>query len=539
LSSVEQRFALKMNLRLFWEKRVGKSPSKVYLYYEEDRLTFGEFDDRVNQAANAFSKLGVKKGEKVCLILPNIPEFLFSWLGLCKVGGVAVPINTAYTETETEYIVSHSEAVGVVVSEERLDVTLRIQRRLPGLKWIVYIGDERHQPLPDVFRYAELTERMPKSLPGIDIDDTDLACVIYTSGTTGTPKGVMHAHSSVVMTGEAFLLRAGVGPDDRIMAILPLFHINAQFYSTWGAIAAGAGLILIRRFSASLFWRQAVKYEATEFNFVGTIGKMLCARPEEEFRPAHSIRTAVGAGVSSEVYQSFTGRFGIRNVIDAYGLTEVPAVSQNPVGGKIKAKSIGLPAKHPASDAPFTEMKVVDEHGDAVPAMTVGELAVRSPVMMKGYFKEPEKTREAIRDGWFHTGDYAYRDEDGYFFFVDRKKDIIRRRGENISAAEVEGVLLANSKVLEAAVIAVPAELGEDEVLACVVLKDCQTMAPEELIDWCKGRVASFKVPRFIQFRPALPKTATQRVSKPSIRSEADLQKKAYDMEIYKKQAGL
>jgi crotonobetaine/carnitine-CoA ligase len=247
----------------------------------------------------------------------------------------------------------------------------------------------------------------------------------------------------------------------------------------------------------------------------------------------------VGAGVSPDVYQSFTERFGIRNVIDAYGLTEIPAVSQNPIGAKFKAKSIGLPAKHPACDTVFTEMKVVDEQGGTVPAMIVGELAVRSPVMMKGYFKEPEKTRETIQNGWFHTGDYAYQDEDGYFFFVDRKKDIIRRRGENISAAEVEGVLLAHGKVLETAVIAVSSDLAEDEVLACVVLKEGQTMAPEELIDWCKGRVASFKVPRFIQFRPELPKTATQRIAKPSIRTEADLQQKAYDMEQYKKQTGL
>jgi crotonobetaine/carnitine-CoA ligase len=377
------------------------------------------------------------------------------------------------------------------------------------------------------------------SLPGVDIHDDDLACVIYTSGKTGAPKGVMHAHRSVVMTGEAFLLRAGVGPDDRIMTILPLFHINAQFYSTWGAIAAGAGLILIRRFSAGLFWRQAVRYGATEFNFVGTVGKMLCVRPEEEFRPEHTIRTAVGAGIGTDVYERFTGRFGIRNVIDAYGMTEIPAVSQNPIGGKIKARSIGLPAKHPGSDAPFAEMKIVDEQGNTLPAMAVGELAVRSPVLMQGYFKEPEETREAIRNGWFHTGDFAYRDEDGYFFFVDRKKDIIRRRGENISAAEVEGVLLENAKVLEAAVIAVPAELGEDEVMACVVLKDGQTMDAEEIIDWCTGRLANFKVPRFVQFRPALPKTATQRISKPSIRSEANLQRTACDMDPYKKRAGI
>jgi carnitine-CoA ligase len=527
-----------MNLRRFWEEQAGRNAAKAFLHYEEDHLTFGEFDEAANRAANAFKDLGVERGEKVGLILPNAPEFLFSWMGLCKIGGVAVPINTAFTEIEIEYVVGHSDAVGLIVSAEHLEAGLRIQQRRPHVKWILCVGRDSDPLPPAVFSYGATTSQMRKSLSAVDLRDDDLACVVYTSGTTGAPKGVMHAQSSIVMTGEAFLLRAGIGSDDRIMAILPLFHINAQFYSTWGAIAAGAGLILIRRFSAGLFWQQAVKYEATEFNFVGTVGKMLCARPDEEFRPEHMIRTAVGAGVSPDVYQSFTERFGIRNVIDAYGLTEIPAVSQNPIGGKIKAKSIGLPAKHPAFDTVFTEMKVVNEQGGTIPAMMVGELAVRSPVMMKGYFKEPEKTREAIRNGWFYTGDYAYQDEDGYFF-VDRKKDIIRRRGENISAAEVEGVLLAHAKVLETAVLAVSSDLAEDEVLACVVLKEGQTMAPEELIDWCKGRVASFKVPRFIQFRPELPKTATQRIAKPSIRSEADLQRNAYDMEQYKKQTGL
>jgi crotonobetaine/carnitine-CoA ligase len=315
-----------------------------------------------------------------------------------------------------------------------------------------------------------------------------------------------------------------------VLTILPLFHANAQYYSTMGALAAGAGLILIRRFSAGAFWEQAVAAGATEFNFIGAIGRILCARPEEEFRAEHRIRTAYGALVSPDVYEVFTRRFKIPNVIDGYGLSEVPRVSQNPIGGVIKMKSMGLPAGHPDPKRTFAEVKIVDEGGRELGPNRTGELIVRSPVMMQGYFKEEEKTRETIRDCWLYTGDYAYRDEEGYLFFVDRKKDVIRRRGENISATEVETVLLSHPKIAEAAVIAVPSELGEDEVLAALVLKEHESLSPEEVIDWCRGRLAEFKMPRFIQFRKHLPSTATGRIAKYLLKEETDLVASAHDL---------
>ncbi|MFQ5682662.1 MAG: AMP-binding protein [Candidatus Binatia bacterium] len=521
-----------MNLRIYWETRVQKDPSKVFLYYEDTVTSYGRFDDRINQAANGLIELGIKKGDRVCLILPNIPEFLYNWLGLCKIGAVVVPINTNFTANEALFIVKHSEATGLIVSEEHIQTALQIQKDGTQLKWVACVGREPDQFPPKFVRYHDLFREMPTTLKDVDLRSEDLACVIYTSGTTGFPKGVMHLHKTPPMTGEAFLLRAQVSSSDRIMAVLPLFHINAQFYSTWGAIAGQASLILVRRFSAGQFWMQAVRYRATEFNFVGTIGKILSARPVEEFRPEHTIRVAVGAGISPDVYDIFAKRFKIANVIDAYGLTEVPAVSQNPIGGSIKMKSIGFPAKHPSSLA-STEMKILDNHGKELPPRHVGELVVRSPLLMSGYWKEPQRTREAIRNGWFYTGDYAYRDEDGYFFFVDRKKDIIRKKGENISPAEVEAVINENPTVLESAVIAVPADLGEDEVMACIVLKHGHSMKGEEMIDWCRPRLAAFKLPRFVQFRKELPKTSTQRIAKPVLKKEKDLLAKGFDLECY------
>lgn len=526
-----------MDMRTFWESKVEKNPEKIFLYYGDEQITYSEFDARINQVANGFVGMGVRKGDRVSLILRNVPEFLHSWFGLAKIGGVMVPVNTAFKASEAQYVVNHSEASGLITSQDTLHIALEIQKDCPHLKWIACV-DKAELP-KGIIPYSQLSRGMPKELKDFNIGDEDLTSIIYTSGTTGFPKGAMHVHKNLVMTGEAFLLRAGVGPSDRIMAILPLFHLNAQFYSTWGTIAAEASLILIRQFSASRFWDQAVRHGATEFNFIGAIGRILCARSEEEFRPEHTIRTAVGAGISPDVYETFTERFKIPNVIDAYGLTEIAAVCQNPIGGKIKRKSMGLPAKHPDPSISFTGMKIVDDNGQEVPTGETGELIVRNPVMMKGYFKEPEKTKEAIRDGWFYTGDYVYKDEDGYYFFVSRKKDIIRRKGENISPAEIETSINTNPKVLETAVIPVPSELGEDEVMACVVLKPGQSMVPEEIVDWCKTSLAAFKVPRYIQFRKDLPKTTTQRVQKYVLKEEEDLLKKAYDMELYKKSLGL
>ena len=522
-----------MDMRRFWESKVEKNPDKVFVYYADEEFTYSEVDAKVNQVANGFVGMGVKKGDRVCLMLRNVPEFLYSWFGLAKMGGVMVPVNTTFKATEAQYVVNHCEASGLIASQDTLKVALEVQKDCPHLKWIACVDEEG---LPEgVIPYSQLYRGMPKEVKDYNVGDEDLTSIIYTSGTTGFPKGAMHVQRSLVMTGEAFLLRAGVGPDDRIMTILPLFHLNAQFYSTWGSIAAEASFILIRQFSASQFWEQAVKYKATEFNFVGAVGRILCARPEEEFRPEHTIRTTVGAAVSSDVYWSLKNRFHISNVIDAYGLTEIAAVCQNPIGGKIKVGSMGLAAKHTDPSVKFTEMKIVDDNGREVAMEEVGELIVRNPVMMKGYFKEPEMTKEAIRDGWFYTGDYVYKDEDEYYFFVSRKKDIIRRKGENISGAEVENCINANPKVLESAVIPVPSELGEDEVMACIVLKPGESMLPEEVINWCKTSLAAFKVPRYVQFRSDLPKTATERVQKYILREEKDLIKKSYDMESYKR----
>ena len=521
-----------MDLRAFIESRVDQHPEKPFLYFEKKVLSYRDFDRKINRAANGLLELGVKKGDRVALLLSNRPEFLYAWFGLAKIGAVMVPINTGFKEKEAGYVINHSEAAGLIFDREFLPVVREMRKESPALKWLACAD-----PMTEagIVSFPQILQNGSPNLKGIDLHGEDMAQIIYTSGTTGFPKGVIHAHKDFTLTGEAFTLCAGIGPEDRVMAILPLFHANAEYYSTMGALAAGASLILMPRFSAAAFWDQAVSYGATEFNFIGAVGRILCARPQEEFRPEHLIKTAYGALVTPDVYEAFTQRFKIPNVIDGYGLSEVLRVSQNPIGGVIKMKSMGVPAKHPDPDRVFTEVRIVNEEGRDLGPHETGELIVRSPVMMQGYFKDEEMTRQTIRDGWLYTGDHVYRDEDGYLFFVDRKKDIIRRKGENISATEIEITLMANPKVQEAAVIAVPSELGEDEVLAGIVLKGDQTMTAEEAIEWCQARMARFKVPRYVQFRTDFPRTPTLRVAKYIWKKEENLIQSSSDMEAYKK----
>jgi len=517
-----------MNLRRHIETRSSRNPDAPFVCFEDQTVSYGAFDARVNQAANGFLQMGLKKGDRVALMLPNVPAFLYAWFGLAKIGGVMVPVNTGFGIEEAGYAVNHSDSVGMVVSPAFLSVARRLKARGGGLSWIACTG-RLPADRADIVAFDRFFETGGTRLEPVDLCPDDLVQIIYTSGTTGFPKGVLHVHRDMILAGEAFTLCSDLTPADRMMVILPLFHANAQYYSVMGALAAGACLILIERFSAGAFWNQAVRYGATQFNFVGAVGRILCRRPAGEFRPEHAIKTAYGALVTDDVYTHFTRRFGIPHVIDGYGLTEVPRVSQNPIGGKIKPGSMGLPARHPDPCLKFAEIRIVDAGGRDLGPHQSGELLVKSPVMTQGYHKDPETTRGAIRNGWFHTGDIVYRDAEGYLFFVDRKKDIIRKKGENISAREIEAVIESSGKVAEVAVVAVPAALGEDEILAAVVLKQGEILTAEAVVDLCKARLAAFKMPRYVQFRRDLPKTATARVAKHLIRAEKDLLGTAVD----------
>ncbi|MEE8290893.1 MAG: AMP-binding protein [Candidatus Tectomicrobia bacterium] len=503
-----------MHVRQLVERRVAAHPDKPFLMFEQVETSYGAFDAIVNQVANGFRQLGVEAGDRVCVMLSNCPPFLYAWFALMKLGAILVPINSAFRSTETQYITAHSGAVAIIVDETTGPVVAEITASLPDLTHRISIATT---PGEGELAWSAVVDDQPTEFAGPSIDPEQVASIIYTSGTTGTPKGVMQPHRSYIVAGESFAMRTALQADDRILTILPLFHANAQFYSTMGTLVAGATMILSPRFSASRFWEHVHQVGATQFNFIGAIARMLYNQEPSPLETSHQMRLACGAPVPLEIYADFERRFHL-TVLETYGLSECPMGTSNLLTRR-KPGSMGQPSRHPDPQQ-YTRVRLVDDEDRDVPVGQTGEVVLQSPALMVGYYRDPERTAEAMRSGWFHTGDEAYQDEDGFYFFVDRKKDIIRRRGENISSVEIERVLNEHAAVAESAVIPVPAALSEDDIQAYVVLRPAAEATAEALQDWCRRRLAAFKIPHHIAFRDALPKTPTQRVEKYKLREE-------------------
>lgn len=504
------------NLKQFLEDRVNLTPNKEYLIYHNEAITYESFNKNVNRSANLFSGLGIKKGDKVGIMLPNRPEFLYVWFGLAKIGGVMVPINTALKGEGLQYIINHSEARFIVSVQEFYEKLFFIKDNLTEIKGLIYVDQEPEKdrwPGINYYSFNELLLDSPAHSPSIDINEHDVASILYTSGTTGFPKGVMIPHSLYTITAHEWCLWNRLTSEDRLLTFLPLFHGNAQYFSVCGSLAINATFILLDKFSPSTFWDQARLWNATEFNYIGAVLTILYKQPEKENDADNPIRVTFGGAAPKEIWRDFERRFGVR-IVEGYGLTENSVVLINPYNhGKVG--SMGKPST-------IADVKIFDDYDRQMPPETVGEIVSKniSGTIMKGYFKEPEKTAETMRNGWFHTGDYGKYDSEGYFYFMDRKKDYMRVKGENISSFEVEKVLNSHPKVLESAVIGVKSELSEDEVKAYIVLKENQELLPEELIQWCNNRMAYFQIPRYIEYRPSLPKTPTERVEKYKLRED-------------------
>ncbi|MFH1079874.1 MAG: AMP-binding protein [Pseudomonadota bacterium] len=490
------------------EARARCCSDREYLFFGDKRVTFGEFDRNINRVANGFLKLGIGRNDKVCLLLPNCPEFLLAWFGLNKIGAVMVPVNTAFRGQELTYIIRHSEAALVVAAEEFLPALAEVKKDA-GFSRIIHMGASREE---GILRFRDICDGESDRLAPVLLSEDDLAVLPYTSGTTGFPKGVMLSNRSYVQTGFSYAEAIGATAQDRIMTPNPLFHINAQCYSTMGSLAAGASLVLLERFSASRIFSEIEQYEPTILVLVLASATILYNRCKDDPDRHTSLRRIIAGGVPKGEYRNFEKKFGVvlQNI---YSMTETPMGIMSPRDSAGKDGGIGMAMPVPAGYGENV-VRVVDERGQDTAAGEIGEIIVKNAALMDGYFKDPEATRQALRNGFLHTGDRAIRDEEGYIFFVGRGRDILRKKGHNIAAAEVEGVLHAHSGVLEAAVIGVPSSYGDDEIKAFIVFREGCRVDEEELRKWCSERLAEYKVPRFMEAIEALPKNAMGRVMK-------------------------
>ena len=509
------------------ETRVRLLADKDLIVFQGRSYSYAEVLRETQATAHALAARGVVAGDRVGVISANHPSTVFTFFALAHLGAIMVSVNADYGVAEVRYVFNHAGVCGVVAAPEALATARSACADMTPAPWFALNqpGDGDAPLLCPAGSAAMAAARPSAATP-------DATCIlVYTSGTTGFPKGVMHSQKSLVMAGEGFVQRMRLQPEERLLCVLPMFHINAIFYSLAGSIAAGATLILEPRFSASRFWEVAHATGATEINTIAAASGILMRRPRSEYRPGHALRKMFGAPFDAETYRVYREDFNLPHVIEGFGMSEIPGAMNNPFDGERRVGSMGKPSLHPDPAIKLTELKVVDDDGNTVGNGVIGELAVKTPIIMRGYFNDPEQTSNAFRDGWFMTGDLAWHDKDGYYWFVARKKDIIRKRGENISGAELDRVIGHHPAVLEAAAIPVPSELGEDDILTAVVVREGMQVSAQEIADWCREHLAPIKVPRYVTFVETLPHTPTHRVEKFKMRQDKSLLARAVDLE--------
>ena len=507
-------------LRDLLTERAQRNPDKAYLVFEDvagevQEFTYSEVLRAVRDAAAGFDSLGIRKGDAVVLHLPNCPEFLFCWLGLAWIGAVAVPSNTANTGPEMHHVLGFSEAVGVITSREYKPAVDEALRTLSPVKHRILA---RSSEQADGWVQLDDLLEGDTSPPEVEVKSEDVMQMIFTSGTTSKPKAVMLTHANCLRSGERASRSAAIDESDRLMTSLPAFHVNAQSMTILASLTAGATCVLLEEYRATKFWSQLRKHRATSVSLVAMQVRTLLAQPPSDEDRDHCLRRNFYAiNVLDSEKEEFERRFGVE-LVNGYGLSEaMTIVTVAPVFGDKRWPSIGLPAYDRL-------VRIVDDAGNDVSVGTPGEIIVSGTpgrTLMKGYFKDPEATANAVRDGWLYTGDNGYFDEKGYVYFFDRKKDVIKRAGENISASEVETALLLDNKIAEAAVIGVADPIRDEAVKAFVVPKPGVDLTVDEVIEHCRSRLAGFKVPTIIEFLDALPKTSIGKIEKKKLRQQS------------------
>ena len=493
------------NISALLTNRAQQTSEKVFLFSETDgrQFSYAQFAEAVDRAAAMLQSHGVTKGDVVSLLMPNSAEYIIAYFACWRLGALAGPVNSLLKDDETQFVMHNSEAKAVLVASEFLGRIENIKPELPHLKSVITFDDE-----------AEATRGYaggrPASTAETCVPDDD-AIIIYTSGTTGKPKGCLLTHGNLIANARQTSEWLSFTESDRLLSIMPLFHMNAVSVTTMSALYAGGSTVISPKFSASKFWNVISEYEITSFGSVATMLSMLLNTYPEGV-PAglktDQLRFAMcgSAPVPAEVMKKFEETFNCP-VIEGYGLSESTCRSTfNPPDERRRPGSCGLSIGN--------EMKVVDEDDREVPEGELGEIVLRGENILKGYFKNPEANERAFRGGWFHTGDVGYRDKEGFFFIVDRKSDMIIRGGENIYPREIDELLYEHPAVAAAATIGVPDPLYGEEVVAFIVLKNSTKVTEQELIDYCKSKLADYKCPKTVRFVADIPKGPTGKLLK-------------------------
>ncbi|MBU1695556.1 MAG: ATP-dependent acyl-CoA ligase [Proteobacteria bacterium] len=496
------------------KQKVDEYGNRDFFFFKDQAYSYEDLDQESDKIASGLQAMGIGKGDKVAIMMGNRPEFLFVWFGLSKLGAIEVPINTAHRGSLLTYMVESTDCRLIIIESQFFDRLEPILKSLPCVENVVVL-DEVSKKWPSMakpIRNYHLIIDNNGQYEKTEIIWSDPFAIMFTSGTTGPSKGALMPHNYAIFMGEVICHAGQYTEGDKLYNALPLFHGNAQVLSTMPALMCGAQMVLAEKFSASQFWKDIKDYGCTEFNYVGSILPILYKADPKPDDGQNPLRIMIGGGAPPDLFEAFEQRFCLR-LVECYGMSEMglPFMSSQ---SESRPGSCGKPR-------PDYEVKLIDDNGLEVGTGEMGELLIRplKPYsILLEYYKMPDKTVEAWRDLWFHTGDYMRQDEDGFFYFVDRKKDALRRRGENISSYEVEAVINSHPAVLQSAAVPAHSDLGEDDVMVCLTLKPGKKVTPEELIAHCNKKMAYFMVPRYLRFMDSLPKTPTERVQKYKLR---------------------
>jgi crotonobetaine/carnitine-CoA ligase len=498
-------------------ERMGDAP--YYRYEDGEWIGFAETNLRADRVANGLRALGVEHGDSISVMLPNCEQFLPIWFGILKAGGVMSPINTAYKGEFLAWPINLVESRLLVIADRYLDRLSAIKGQLARLERVVVVdtADAPVERSDHFMPFAEL-EDAPDAEPDVTWSWTDDARIMFTSGTTGRSKGVIKQHAADYYSARGAIEAVGIEGDDTLFSCLPLFHSNAQVISAYPALIAGCRVAFAERFSGSRFWSQVIAAEATSFTSIGAMIYFLWNQPPSEHDRGHRVRRVLAAPAPKDIYEQFEARFGI-SFVEGYGLTETGVVTYMPPDRPPRLGSCG-------TAAPGYEVTIVEPDTDLpLPPDTPGEIVVDMKVpniVMRAYYGMPEKTAEDFRNLKLHTGDLGRMDADGYVYFMDRVKDYIRRRGENVSSMEVEKIASDHPAVAEAACVGIKAGEGassEDEILV-VAVPEGEAPDADGYLRWMAERMPYFMVPLYLRFVDELPKTPTQRVQKVALREQ-------------------
>jgi crotonobetaine/carnitine-CoA ligase len=493
-------------------KAAAESPDKPFIRMLAGEWTYGAIDRETDRLAAGLHERGVRRGHNVSLMLPNCIEFAMAWFALAKLGAVTAPVNTSFRGIALADAINLVESRLLIVHASLWPQLAEVRAALVTVEDLVVVGD----PPTDTpgLSWSALRSDALESPPLVEIAFDELALLLYTSGTTDRSKAAMISNRFVLRQAQGVIDGLGLHAGDVLYCPYPMFHLDAAVMTIAPALLMRGVAAIGERFSVSRYWDEVRALKATVFDFMGATLTMLWKQLPSPRDREHSAR--LGWGVPLPAWApEFEARFGCR-LVELYGSTEVGAILYTPLDEPRRAGSCGKVR------GPWAA-KLLDEQGFEVAPGTPGELAVRPlepSVIMDGYYGMAQASLAAFRNLWFHTGDVLRQDDEGFFYFVGRRRDIVRRRGENISAAEVERAIEAHPDVLECAVIGVPSDLTEEEVMAFVVLREDSDLEPPALAQWCSTRMARFMVPRFVRILPSLPKTPTDKVEKFRLRKQ-------------------